>query len=65
VDPLQERLYLPEGKTHGHKDLLIDVDGGVVYDEKSVFVARRRGIAHIPESAWRAAKATDAIVFLT
>jgi hypothetical protein len=65
VDPLQGSFFLPEGRTHGHEDLLIDVDGGVVYDEKAVFVARRRGIAHIPESAWRAAKAKDAIVFLT
>jgi hypothetical protein len=65
VDPLQEQIILPKGNTHGHEDLLIDADSRVVYDEEAVFVARRRGIGHIPESAWRAAKPKDAIVFLT
>jgi hypothetical protein len=35
------------------------------YEEDAVFVAQRKGIGHIPESAWRAANPKDVLVFLT
>jgi hypothetical protein len=43
----------------------ITITTSVTYEEDMVFVAKKKGIGHIPDWAWRAANPKDALLFLT